>query len=215
MSWHKTIAVANQKGGVGKTTTAINLTASLAASERKTLLIDLDPQGNATSGFGINREAVKTNIYNVLIGENSIQEALLPTQLEFLHIVPATIDLIGAEVELHQYDTRAKERLLQRAIAEISPEYEFIIIDCPPSLGILTLNALTAAESVLIPLQCEYYAMEGVTLLMKTVELVRQSLNPDLEYEGILLTMHDSRTNLSGQVVIEVERWRVILFEKK
>lgn len=206
MSRSRIIAIANQKGGVGKTTTAINLATSLAVLEHPTLLIDLDPQGNTTSGFGVNRDDLTTSIYDVLIGRHPIETVALPTELPMLKLVPATIDLIGAEVELHQHQD-SKEHLLKKSLSGQQETYEFIIIDCPPSLGILTLNALTAARSVLIPIQCEYYAMEGVTLLMKTIDLVRGNLNPSLAIEGIVLTMQDSRTNLSGQVVLEVRKF--------
>lgn len=207
MDLPRIIAIANQKGGVGKTTTAVNLAASLAASEKTVLLIDLDPQGNATSGFGIDRTNLSNNIYSVLIGQITLNDAILKTDLDYLHIVPATIDLIGAEVELHQYEENEKKFILKKRIEGLKGDYDFVLIDCPPSLGILTLNALSAARSVLIPIQCEYYAMEGVSSLMNTIELVRQSLNPTLSYEGILLTMHDSRTNLSGQVILEVKKF--------
>lgn len=206
MSIARIISIANQKGGVGKTTTAVNLAASLAVSEKKTLLIDMDPQGNASSGLAINRDTLDGSIYDVLISEKKIEDVVLHTELEFLHCIPATIDLIGAEVELHQYRD-GKEYLLKKALENLAHLYDFILIDCPPSLGILTLNALSAAKSILIPIQCEYYAMEGVSLLMKTIELVKQSLNTELRVEGILLTMHDPRTNLSGQVIGEVTKY--------
>jgi len=196
------IAIANQKGGVGKTTTAVNLAASLAAAEKRTLLVDMDPQGNASSGVGIDKQSLDTTIYNVLLGEVSAESAVLPTELEHLRIMPATPDLIGAEVELVSVVDR--ERKLQDALKLVSKDYDYVLIDCPPSLGLLTVNALTAADSVLIPLQCEYYAMEGLSQLMATIDLIRQELNPELTLQSILLTMFDPRNNLSHQVSEEI-----------
>lgn len=198
----KIITIANQKGGVGKTTTAINLSACLAAAERKTLLVDLDPQANATSGVGISRERAEPNIYHVLFDQTSLQEVVCPTGLPHLEVVPASIDLIGAEIEL--VGVLARESQLKRRLDPIRKRYEYIIIDCPPSLGLLTINALTAADSVLIPLQCEYYPLEGLSQLLHTIRLVRRSLNPDLKIEGIVLTMYDGRVNLSAQILKEV-----------
>lgn len=198
------VAISNQKGGVGKTTTAINLAASLAASEQKTLLIDLDPQGNAGSGLGIDKATLHGTIYDCLINERPLGELVHQTELRFLDVVPATPDLTGAEVELVGMENR--ERRLEEALATLAGAYDLVLIDCPPSLGLLTLNALTAADAVLIPLQCEYYAMEGLAQLLSTVELVQQSLNPKLEVEGIVLTMFDPRANISHQVADEVRR---------
>jgi chromosome partitioning protein len=198
------LCISNQKGGVGKTTTAINLAASLAAAERKTLLIDLDPQGNAGSGLGIDKTQLTGSIYDALIDGQPLSELLQPTELRFLEVVPATADLTGAEVELVTMEHR--EQRLKAALDPLKRKYDYILIDCPPSLGLLTLNALTAADAVLIPLQTEYYAMEGLAQLMSTVELVQQKLNPKLTLEGIVLTMFDPRANISHQVSDEVRR---------
>lgn len=199
------IAVANQKGGVGKTTTAVNLSASLAAMERKTLLIDMDPQGNATSGLGVDGESVEKSIYEVLIEKISVREALTDTEISFLKLVPSNIRLSGAQIEL--VSMIARERKLKTAIEGFEEDYDYIFIDCPPSLGILTINAMTAAKSVLIPIQCEYYALEGVGQLLNSIRLVQKNLNPSLLIEGILLTMFDSRLNLSNQVADEVRSY--------
>ena len=196
------IAVANQKGGVGKTTTSVNLAAALAVAEKKTLLIDIDPQGNATSGMGQNTGSLDGSIYDVLIGERLLDEIVRPTDLPFLFGAPANIDLIGAEVEMISLAER--ETRLREALGVTGGEYEYVIIDCPPSLSLLTINALTAAESVLVPLQCEYFALEGLSQLLTTIDLIRNNFNPDLRLEGILLTMYSSRTNLSRQVASEV-----------
>ena len=194
------IALANQKGGVGKTTTAVNLAASIAASERSTLLVDLDPQGNASSGFGL--VDAEPQIYDALIGGASILDIVRPTELEFLQVAPAGPDLVGAEIELVALPDR--EQRLARALAPVGDRYDYVLIDCPPSLGLLTLNALTAADAVLLPLQCEYYALEGLARLTQTVERVRAGLNPRLELEGIVFTMVDARANLGRQVMEEV-----------
>jgi chromosome partitioning protein len=200
----RVICIANQKGGVGKTTTAVNLSASLAVAEKKTLLIDIDPQGNATSGFGVPRGEISRNIYHALIDQVSPQALLRDTELSFLKIIPSNIDLIGAEIELVPFPDR--EARLKNALKELKAEFDFLIIDCPPSLGLLTVNSLTAADSVLIPLQCEYYPMEGLSQLLKTIELIKNHLNPDLKIEGILLTMFDKRNNISHQVTEEVRK---------
>ena len=201
----KVIAVANQKGGVGKTTTSVNLSASLSKLGKKVLLLDIDPQGNTTSGIGINKADVQFCIYDVLINEISIRDAILRTDAEGLDVVPATIQLAGAEIEL--VPTISREVRLKKALLQIRDKYDFIIIDCPPSLGILTINSLTAADSVLIPIQCEYYALEGLSQLLNTVRLVQKHLNTELKIEGVLLTMFDARTNLSIQVVDEVKKY--------
>ena len=201
----KVLAVTNQKGGVGKTTTTINLGAALARLGVKVLLIDIDPQGNATSGLGLSRNEVKSCIYNVLIEEMPVKEVTIETKWNNLYIVPATIQLAGAEIEL--VPLTAREDKLKKAIADVKNEYDFIIIDCPPSLGLLTLNAMNAADGVIIPIQCEYYALEGLGQLMNTITLVRKRMNKDLQIEGVVLTMYDSRTNLSEQVAEEVRSY--------
>jgi len=200
----RVIAIANQKGGVGKTTTAVNLSSCLAAAEHRTCVIDMDPQANSTSGFGLDRKIIDTSIYDVLLGKLSIKEVVRSTDLQFLNLVPSSMALVGAEVEL--VGLLSRETKLKSAIAKMGDDYEYIIIDCPPSLGLLTINTLTAAHSVLIPIQCEYYAMEGLGQLMNTINLVKQNLNPALAIEGILLTMYDGRLNLSRQVSEEVRR---------
>ncbi len=199
------VAVANQKGGVGKTTTAVNLGACLAELGKRVLIVDLDPQGHSTSGLGLDKGEVETTIYDVLIEDVPVQSALLPTAVEGLFLVPATVDLAGAEVEL--VSALARETKLRRALREQADSFNLILIDCPPSLGLLTINALTAADSVLIPIQCEYFALEGLTQLMNSIRLVQQHLNPDLRLEGVVMTMFDGRTKLSAQVVAEVRKY--------
>jgi chromosome partitioning protein len=199
----KTICIANQKGGVGKTTTSVNLSSALANSGKKVLLIDMDPQGNASSGLGLKRfESQDSNIYHVLIGEKNISEVAQTTRMGNLQVASANPDLVGAEIEL--VDLPHREYRLKSAIATIAHKYDYIIIDCPPSLGLLTLNALTSADSFLVPLQCEYYALEGLSQLLNTAGIIKKNLNPTLHIEGIVLTMFDTRNNLSHQVVTEI-----------
>ena len=197
----KIISLANQKGGVGKTTTAVNLASCLAESNNKVLLIDIDPQGNACSGIGLSINDDTKGIYEILIKDSNIKDVIMETQWNNLHIIPVNIHLTGAQIELVSVENR--EFILKEAIQEIKNDYDFIIVDCPPNLGLLTLNALVAADSVLIPLQCEYYALEGLAKLLQTIQMVQENLNPELSIEGVLLTMYDSRTILSNQVMEE------------
>lgn len=197
------IVIANQKGGVGKTTTAINLSASLAELNQKILIVDMDPQGNTTSGLGIDKEEAENTVYELLLGECSIEEAIVETEYDNLNILPSNINLAAAEIEL--VGTDEKEFILKRALESVRMNYDFILIDCPPSLSMLTINAMCAANTVLVPIQCEYYALEGLSQLIHTINLVKSRLNPELEIEGVVFTMYDARTNLSLQVVENVK----------
>ncbi len=203
----KAIAIFNQKGGVGKTTTNINLSACLAAQGKRVLVIDIDPQGNTTSGIGITKRKLKDTLYDVLINgdDYDVHRAIIQTKTKNLDLIPASVDLSGAEIELVNIEGR--EKRLKKAINQIRDEYDYIFVDCPPSLGLLTINSLTAVDSVLIPIQCEFYALEGVSQLLSTIELVKKNMNPDLQIEGVILSMFDGRTNLSIQVVQEVKKY--------
>ena len=199
----RTIAIANQKGGVGKSTTAINLSSCLGEMGQKVLTIDMDPQGNTTSGMGVEKNEVENTIYELLLGESKLEDCIIPLKFDNLSLVPSNVNLAGAEIELIGVDD--KEFILKKAIDQVRDQYDFIIIDCPPSLNMLTINAMTTADTVLVPIQCEYYALEGLSQLMHTIELVQERLNPDLEMEGVVFTMYDARTNLSMQVVENVK----------
>jgi chromosome partitioning protein len=200
----RTLAIVNQKGGVGKTTTAINLAAGLALAEKPTLLVDLDPQGNATTGLGVRKQGLYPTIYQALLGDQVADNAVVPTSLRHLRLLPSAIELVGAEIELVGVDRR--EYRLREALGRLTEHYEYIVVDCPPSLGLLTINALTAADRVLVPLQCEFYALEGLAHLLRTIRLVRERLNPGLAVLGIVLTMFDGRTSIAQQIREEVRR---------
>lgn len=202
----KAIAIFNQKGGVGKTTTNINLAACLSLMDKKVLILDIDPQGNTTSGMGISKKGLRNTMYEILVDDKlDPRKAIIHTNIKNLDIIPASVQLAGAEIELVQLEGR--EKRLKKALNKIKDDYDYIFIDCPPSLGLLTINSLTAVDSVLIPIQCEFYALEGVSQLMSTIELVKKNLNPDLEIQGVILSMFDGRTNLSIQVVEEVKKY--------
>ena len=202
----KAIAIFNQKGGVGKTTTNINLAACLSLMDKKVLILDIDPQGNTTSGMGISKKGLRNTMYEILVDDKlDPRKAIIHTNIKNLDIIPASVQLAGAEIELVQLEGR--EKRLKKALNKIKDDYDYVFIDCPPSLGLLTINSLTAVDSVLIPIQCEFYALEGVSQLMSTIELVKKNLNPDLEIQGVILSMFDGRTNLSIQVVEEVKKY--------
>lgn len=201
----KTVSILNQKGGVGKTTTAVNLAAAIGLQGKKTLLVDIDPQGNSTSGFGINKRSIACSSYDVLTGKCTAKESIIRTEFENIDIMPSNMNLAGAEIEIIEIANR--ETLLKKALAAVWDEYEYIFLDCPPSLGLITLNALTASDTFLVPIQCEYYALEGLSQLMATVRQIKRLYNPYIELEGVLLTMYDGRLNLTQQVVEEVKKF--------
>lgn len=201
----KIIAIVNQKGGVGKTTTAVNLAAGLGFCKKSVLLVDADPQGNTTSGYGINKKQVQVSTYEVLTGAQSVRNSILPTKFKGVSIIPSSMNLAGAEIELADSEDRVYR--LKNALLQLRPEYDYILIDCPPSLGLVTLNALTAADTFLVPIQCEYFALEGLSQLMATMRQVKRGYNPELELEGVLLTMFDGRLNLTQQVVSEIKKF--------